>query len=514
MPLYILPEILTEIFLNAVDTNGITDHDPTVAMSLSMVCSTWRSVALSISAIWARISAYFDFDGEQDFQYPTGVLQRLELHLTRSRSELLEVTLKIASFHETQGVTGYLRAPAEVANTINPPELLPLLRAILSESHRIRMLSLPTEDKLSQLEALSLLRPFTWKNLHSIDIKVDFDDDDAEAATELVELFGISNPNLRRIRFSNTRGHFPTTLSSSFPPSQITHLHVGYILNTTAFHYLSHFPALVSAELGIWKRINVGYESDEDVQEPEQPRLVLPHLRSLSLDLCPGNIHIDGDLNATYLFHDALTLPSLKNLAYTSKRMVNCKSDGHSENFVASLSQMLERSNYPVLSFRLECIPIIDSYLVWLLKQLPLLEVFEVRGADGISILHNIYCDHGFEDDIFTTTSQLLEALTLTPTNAQLLPRLRRIILWTRTDWREDCYPFETLLESRMRGFRPLESAYLHLVDEGPDTKWTFDWRCLKALQENGMAVKVVQRFSSNGRPCDDSRAKVLFGYE
>ncbi|KAK7021089.1 hypothetical protein VNI00_017535 [Paramarasmius palmivorus] len=208
-------------------------------------------------------------------------------------------------------------------------------------------------------------------------------------------------------------------------------------------------------------------DSEEDVQE--QPRLVLPHLHSLTLNIC-GGYKVEVDINAISVIHDTITLPSLEHLAYTSSttaRMFIYDPDSDSSIFITSLSRMLERSNSPLSSFRLESIPIKDVDLVSLLKQMTRLEVFEVRGADESSTSQLFY--KGNHPHIVTITSQLLEALTLNSTNAQLLPRLRPIVLWIRTDWGDGQYPFETLLESRSQGTSPLESVYLHLVDETED---------------------------------------------
>ncbi|KAK7021088.1 hypothetical protein VNI00_017534 [Paramarasmius palmivorus] len=510
MALYIPPEILAEIFMDAVDTNGITDRNPTVAMSLSAVCSTWRSVALSASAIWARISARINLLGPDYVDYPAGLLPRLELHLARSRSELLDLTLQIDNWvpEDEQRVIDHLSA-----NVIDAREPLLLLKAILSESHRTKRISLLTDETFSlhYLQALSILRLFPWGNMQSVELKLPFGVNSRDETIELIEVFGISNPNLCHLWFSDTPGSFPNRLSDAFPSSQITHLRVGHTFNRRSILCLSHFTGLISARFGVSRD-----EDDEGSENEEQTHLVLPHLRSLTLDIREGYSRPEADLTTTSIIHDALTLPSLEHLAYTcaaAKIVSNYDPESGSSIFVNSLLHMLARSSSSISSFHLEGIPIKDAEILPLLKQMPLLEELELREASRSTQQQSPHGDFGRD---VMATSQLLEALTLTSNKDQLLPRLRRIILWTYTHWKNGP-TLEAFLESRIGGQsgsknRPLESAYLHLVDEHQDAKWTFDQRRLKAVQEGGIAVKLVQHFDQDN--LDSDTRKILFGYE
>ncbi|KAK7045861.1 hypothetical protein VNI00_007286 [Paramarasmius palmivorus] len=131
---------------------------------------------------------------------------------------------------------------------------------------------------------------------------------------------------------------------------------------------LASFPALVSARFGVAPDSeNTEAEEDDDVQTQEY--LVLPHLRSLTLEICKGYWQAVVDPTATSIIHGVFALPSLEHLAYVSVgTMIHDPGSGSESPFVTSLSRMLERSKPLLTSFHSEGIPIKDVDLVSLLK--------------------------------------------------------------------------------------------------------------------------------------------------
>ncbi|KAK7045828.1 hypothetical protein VNI00_007239 [Paramarasmius palmivorus] len=490
------PEILTAIFIYAVDTNCIGSldayRDATAAMSLGMVCSVWRTVALSTPTIWASLLVRVEF--LEDLEYPPGVLQRLKLHLIRSQGEHLDVTLIIDEPTEIQTVIDYVGTSASDSIRI------PSYKDTFSQHRRyIGAQSGPGSPHF---------RPFSWKNLQSVELLVEFDSDFPQETSDFVELFG--NPSLRYFRCSS--GRFP--LGTAFPKSQITHLRIDDTSQMGCLLYLSYLPALVTA------RFTVSRDEDEEV--PKSSHLVLLQLRSLSLDICSEYWNVEADVISTSVIHDALTLPSLKNLAYTTTATKNVSiydSDSGLSTFMTSLSTMHRRSKCTLSSFKLDGIPAKDADLVALLDQMPHLvelDIREARKPSPFQIQHQSL--QGDYDHNVTITSELLQSLTFP--RYKSLSQLRRIVLWIHDDWKDNQFPFELLLESRSRlnqshEIQCIESAYLHIVDGNQEAKWLLDWKRLRRLQKAGMAVKVVQHFDQNNLHRDEGWAKkVLFGYK
>lgn len=162
-PIRRLPnETLTEIFLHTIDSpgsddSGLTDtlNSPSslTAITIGVVCSRWRSIALSTKALWAT----FTFGIMQ--QYEGSTMECLELYLSRSGNAPISFTAGDGDwrFDDDAGLHEGLT------------RICPIMRRLCEEAHRWKEAVLLSEDIILPPSTAGPLRNLKALTVHERD---------------------------------------------------------------------------------------------------------------------------------------------------------------------------------------------------------------------------------------------------------------------------------------------------------------------------------------------------------
>ncbi|RDB22218.1 hypothetical protein Hypma_010700 [Hypsizygus marmoreus] len=316
MPCYIarLPvELLCEIFAHCLPFGRHGDQYPIpriedAPMLLCHVCSHWRQVALSFTALWSS------FSGRCSYSYRN---RNPERNVRVATQALVKLWLE--------------RSHPHPISTEFDSSMLPAVRQLLFvNAYRWDSLSIMLDDEIiGELMAIPQAGAPLVENLSLIVYECE------KTHLEIPSLLP-RFPNLRRLYYHNSR-----TLNRFFlniPWSQMTH--ITLCCEFPADQFLKSLGQCMAAEY-----IDVQWIIPSAPIQPAQ--VILPRLAYLRIDSCAGDI--------TLL--DAFTVPSLRTLKF------NTQSDLAHRNFKA-LDALVSRSSCTLETFHMEDLALLEEDLI------------------------------------------------------------------------------------------------------------------------------------------------------
>ncbi|KAF9067552.1 hypothetical protein BDP27DRAFT_1328564 [Rhodocollybia butyracea] len=389
-------EILEAIFDDCCDTNlfkvtGVRSMAflrDKPALTLSSVCSRWRSVGLSLSSIWSRISLkYYDDDLPL---VENRLATILTIFISRSRQQPLSINIYLDDYEFKSSA----------------PETYQLLSMLCKEYQRWSSFTFRSESwTVHNLFNIG----FTLANLDVFLNLVDLDLPPALTGTNL-DFFTRRAPKLRRLNLdSDWTGYETLEIPSAFPLAQLTHLRLD-ITSSVVWETLQKQVLSETALLSL---------DTEDVD------WIGRNLESITSTTC-SSIEL---LNVRHYWNDTsgsifpfLNLPSLKTLRLDCGQD-SLKRDHWWRNFDPFMA-FVKRSSFPLTTLYIECLALSDSNLVYLLHHIPTLMDLTFNDTKGVRHLSPI-------------TKQFIESLhahrtsSLRQQTAPLIPRLRYLTLAT-----------------------------------------------------------------------------------
>ncbi|TDL21421.1 hypothetical protein BD410DRAFT_789860 [Rickenella mellea] len=342
------PELLTEIFLHCVDTNGHLRHLSRPPLLLGRVCSRWRIVSADSPVLWTRFAIighrWSRIDWKKD-------LEATKVWMSRSGSCPLTICLVYSQLWGEQ-------------------LLMPILESLVSQSWRWEnvYISIPSE-----FESV-ILAPFWTGRLHQLQ---SFDcclDGIQVANSEDVRPLALSSaPQLQSFRHVREVGghidfggriHTVKILEIRYPmDSGTAGMSPGDLLTC-----LTHCPLLEELTFLITE-----FGSIHPQELP--PIIELCHLRHFYLALSAG-------IDPGYLF-GVLFVPALEKLTLLMKVDNNHYTDW------PHLRPMLARSRPPLRSLALYRVPVIEKTLCECLSYIPSLTFLGLGGTECTDIILN-----------------------------------------------------------------------------------------------------------------------------
>ncbi|KAI3596390.1 hypothetical protein WG66_003078 [Moniliophthora roreri] len=474
------PEIMSDIFINV---DCIRDHDVvhqsrfcqkgsercsrSAGSHLGSVCVYWRRVTLSTPGLWASMLVEIGHS-----VYPECILERLMLHIERSRSAALSVILKIVSYFSEDEYDNVLQALIAPHTTLlsQYSKLLPygLLNVIMGQTERIRHLSLflLSEQIDAERFAFPLFSHFQnrFPILEHITADLPYGDD----SQSILDLFGTSS---RIFSFGISEPMIGSPRQYAFPYSRMTNIYIKE-MGAHGLRTILHLcPNLRAADVAF------GYGELEQLSPTTE--LTLQHLESLSISI--RNLENIDELSAII---NAANFPALSSLSIGMPRIKGVKRDawymaGVSQ-FIVSLLGLItrsqSRSHSSIEILQLNCFPLQHDELIALMEKLSNLLELSISESDW----EGTDPQNGRNQML---TCRALEELA----SGRVLPRLKNLRMEVNNDW-VGSDTFERMIESRPR----LDSAYLKIV---ADTVPNLDLSRLRQLQQDRIrqALRIVQ---------------------
>ncbi|KAK1226511.1 hypothetical protein PQX77_010519 [Marasmius sp. AFHP31] len=287
-----------------------------------------------------------------------------------------------------------------------------------------------------------------------------------------------------------------TTISASVTPS------IAEIIFRQTCPYLisAHFVVLSPIDRTFPHEMDgpdSGYNEFDGANSDPQ---IVPCLRSLALETSPSSWELwRNSFRGIWKILQGITCPELTSLGLVADCNIRQYTPIHDRHFDIrpALLGFLERSksSEKLETLRFERVPIIDHYLIEVLKRVPRLQNLRVHEAkidevtstgeeehvaqehgeeEHVEQEHGEE-EHGEEEDCLSEepnhilTPTLFRMLTCSsstcPTSeTPMLPELRRIVFESQTDWPDRS--LETMIRSRVRGnCAPLEYVVLKVSD-------------------------------------------------
>ncbi|KAF9063502.1 hypothetical protein BDP27DRAFT_1335053 [Rhodocollybia butyracea] len=355
-PIRRLPnEILCQIFLDCCAENDLRNGKTGTADILSSVCTRFRELAISYSALWSNLTIFlpadYDFDKRGDLirvpkllEEETKLSSLIQLYLDRSKNHPLSLDLDI----ETREVS------TEHCS----------LRLLARESNRWKHLifrggAFDPEYGFPSLDHLS------FPLLESIAFDAGLNQD--YIFSPEAEAFLLA-PRIRKLRFHDMLVDVLTISAFSSTWKSLKHLDYH---TTMVFKYLWTILDLCPA-LGSLKLEGLNNGEDEDGTQSNTPRN-LPTLSSLTV-INNGFHELDDTLECII---SSLTTPNLSKLVLEQD---NDKAAEHPRKSFPIINQFFERSRFRSLaSLVIQCLYIRDQDMVTLLRQLPSLQELSIH---------------------------------------------------------------------------------------------------------------------------------------
>uniref|UniRef100_A0A0W0GCW3 F-box domain-containing protein n=1 Tax=Moniliophthora roreri TaxID=221103 RepID=A0A0W0GCW3_MONRR len=484
------PEILTDIFINV---DCISDHDiayqsrfchkssehcsRSTGSHLGSVCVYWRGVTLSSPGLWASLLVEIEHSA-----YPECILERLRLHIERSRSAALSVILKLTSYlrgDDHRNIVQALTAsPHAAPPSLDNNLLVPygLIKLIMDQTKRIRHFSLylNTEEIDAEHFALPLFSHFQsrFPILEHITADLPYGDD----PQSVLDLF---TPSSRIVSFGISDPILSSPLQYSFPYSRMTNVHIKETGAHGLWTILHLCPNLRAAD------VVLGYEEPGPL--PSMTELFLQHLESLSIE-----VRWLDDIDDLSVIINAVNLPALLSLSIGILRrqgithntwdmagitqFTTSFTTSFTASFLSLIARSKSRSTSTIERLQLNCFPFRCDELIALTEKLPNLLELSISEPDWE------------ETDLQNGRNQMLTCDVLEElASGRILPRLKNLRMVVNNDW-VGSDAFERMIESRPR----LDSVYLKIAAEMVPS---LNLPRLRQLQQDqpGQALRIVQ---------------------
>lgn len=404
------------------DENGLTTMP---ALVLSSVCTRWRHLSLSYSALWSRMTLIVDL-GQANSQY-TGLITTLRFYIDRSGTSLLRLRIDTHGYMHNE-VTHYA------------------LSLLGQHSHRWQHLAFIGDNQLAH-ETFSLSA-----NVHNFPMLEDITFDSTTPGS--LDMFGQA-PKLWSLVMEVD---FVSTFSRSlaFPSWQLTSLVVAY--NQGLIAVVDCCPNLISLLIHLIELF------DADIVH-QKPR-VLRRLESLSIVVI---FHAEVDIGLLDVVLSSFICPALTSLKVERQ----LASIAEATWPLQVLESFLIQSSCLLTSLSIKGLQVSQNDFVTVLKQLSSLESLIIE-------------DH--QDESETITPSLIQSLhswrsndILRPSSdPPLLPKLQHISL-TYAGKKFNDVIFVDMIESRCL---PVADA----GRQGIDTLRSLVLKSLDRSLENGVA--------------------------
>ncbi|KAL0576537.1 hypothetical protein V5O48_005429 [Marasmius crinis-equi] len=460
------PEILTEIFIFAVDRNkfGRGKDSLSEAVHLASVCRLWREVALATPVIWAILSV--------EVELPFS-LERLELHLRRSRGVLLTVEMDFTTPQKDLYHAG--RKGEKIA------------QRIVEESHRWTSLKVSYEGPgyMNRPASNFMMRAMHrgMPALTSLQLQADMFLEEAGTFSTFMERLYTTTPNLRFTKFSNSYSLTTSRISQTNIAARITRLYV-HIPYSEAVALLASCPQVQFAHLLLHYALRGSPSHDREPQ-------LCPTLRSLTIQ---PTKHQTYPFYETALIFQRIICPSLTSLSlvtagdtvsspisWNQQTQRGPAPNPPPENFSlpACVQVFIRRSGatYRLEKLRVDRFPFNHDQLTQIMDSVPSLKKLEVHDGRNSSNSNLLVTNL-----LFNTLNYGIRRRD--GTFFGVVPKLREI----RFTARKDSWGFEEMLESRM-GKAGLESVVLKLLTKSTNIRVDK----LEKIKWAGLAVRVVE---------------------
>ncbi|ESK92600.1 hypothetical protein Moror_4399 [Moniliophthora roreri MCA 2997] len=472
------PEILSEIFLDIVTTEFDdiyrTRISPRAGGShstgshLGSVCSRWRNVSLRTPALWASFLVRIP-----RFGYSELYIKRLMSHLKRSSSHPLAVTIFVEYGFTSQEQAIVTSATADDLPAFSATRYLNftrhMLELIFQHAQRIRSLALTIDSKSDDNAFSSRLLfslPHHFPVLSDLRVRIPIEED----TPAFLEYFAASS-SIHSLAARFCRSMSRISERSRFPFTQITNIELLYASVDTICNVFAHCPNVQIAHLQF-------FQDSKEQPPPRTSKLSLPTLHTLKIGFGePINLGPVAEL-----LND-MSFPALSSLFFDMARFHGpCYSrmrneDSHSI-FLKPILHIIASSASNLRTLRFHRVPFNDQHLLSILRKTPNLTELDVKDMQRKRTGPT-------NGDNFTITVRFLEALTKGTT----VPKLRALTMMVWNEWTGKDV-LEAMLEARMRHAPRLRSTYVKVVNA---REAKFDLGRLRALQEEGLAVRVVQ---------------------
>ncbi|EEB89071.1 hypothetical protein MPER_12880 [Moniliophthora perniciosa FA553] len=471
-PIRKLPfEILSIIFIHCtVETNLNSRHSPVIVRNLQLVSTHWRQVLLSTPQVWARMRLSWD----STCLPPVGVLERLQLHLKRSRDVSISLHLHVHSAAQR----GSWKQFAEYLAAIRD-----------AGAHRLRTLHLIVHDaNVSGTSRVIENMKSCIGSVQDLELELGYMYR-SEGSTNLLVKLQKACPQLTSLSFSAPLCPVSHVTSASLSFSSLAHLSVSLPIGAALTAIRSCGANLVSAHIRVMLNhtIDDGQDAalhldiDDDDDEDDNPTHfhVLPSLDALTIETEGECKCKDPDLAIARVL-EAISAPSLTWLALlpdTKEQPDQCSC------LVIALLRFLSRkkSQVPLQSLHIRNFPVHDGDEVTIIMS-------HLEDLKSLVIEEPWYtCENRI------VTEGFLELLTLGDQNGlSLSPNLRHLELEVHSDGDWSPGVFEDMLESRID--KGLASVYLKVAEEVS----SLNLSRLKRLQRK-IAVKVWHETEDDG---------------
>ncbi|KAK7037605.1 hypothetical protein VNI00_010817 [Paramarasmius palmivorus] len=488
------PEVLSDIFALATFSEHtvynhhsrfyVPDSVPksTQLHRLASVCRRWRDVSVSTPVLWSSILVHLNND-----PHPASTVDKVQMHLDRSKSSPLTVTLNVESFNSV----GYRESTLDLnrPDQREGPTSWILFMMVLHNAARIRQLSIRSHYGNSEPFSTSLMPRFRDRfiNLERLLIDVDFSTNDPYVIGGVFT----QSPLLRRVDYHSSTAKLP-----HLPSTHLTHITLEGVPLRHFATIMTQLPLLESVDVGVWAASSL---DGEDLQ-----RSVFPRLRTFHVSLSTDNYYVDW--RGFTDFFDLLHCPALTSVSFQMPIMGDhaayCAEFNWEdsmywqkslEDFKGALSNFIQRSP-GIKTFRLVSMYLKDLDLFSLLRKMPQLTSLNIVDAKR-SVP---------EGGIPVVTSAFLKELG----SGGLVPRLRDLWLeLPQYEFGSKWAALEEMLGDAVK--RRLRSAYIRIEDA---TIPELDLQELRRLQAEGLAVRVVYA-PSVANIWDRKKGVELLGY-
>ncbi len=325
-------EMLSEIFAQCCkqsdeDVNCISETQTLSVMSISLVCSRWRSLAVSTKSLWAVFSI-------NPTAVSTFTLQCLQMYITRSGD--VPLTIQVPHIYEDVSATALAGASG----------FYDVLLDTAPKWRKMDLGSIYFGQRLSPVK-------HHLKNLEELII-----DSDCLFTTDR-DVFSDA-PKLRTLNIAIT----PEAVAHTFPYHQISDLTLYIQCSYSKFvEFLSKFPRVRNLELGAYL---------DDLNS-------IQGLAKTDLGTVQ-NLHLNTASIIPFVIR-AFTFPQLESIT------LNCKDTAQSPQFIPIYRQFLELLEQPLHGLKvlvLEEIDVEDQEMIAILRLTPGLTELSIQCCDVV----------------------------------------------------------------------------------------------------------------------------------
>lgn len=424
---------------------------PMPALVLSSICSRWRRISLSYSALWSRMSVMIDMN-TPDSQFSSMLTTTLKLYIDRSGTSLLRLRIDTGTKYVYHQVTHSA------------------LSLLGQHSRRWQHLTFIGQNYLSR-EIFSL--PADVHDFPVLD-ELEFDD----TTTGSLDIFGHA-PKLRSLVVQSKAAS--TSSSTVFPWRQLTSLDIACECDEKLWSVLDRCPDLISLQLSFW--------DIDDIVLPDAPA-VFRSLKSFSVVISNEGEDITPLDNVMSSF----ICPALTSLM-VERRLVYKHLTSKAPWPLEKLESFLSLSSCALTSLSFKGFELSFSELINVFKLLPSLASLVVEDL----------CDDD-RKSVISPLIRYLHSLRSSPfhpsSDPPLLPKLRHLSLIYAGTTFDDAVLVD-VIESRClpivdAGIDPLRSLVLKSLDRTPDKGITEIYEPLRKLKDAGFRLAVI--FQGQGR--------------